>query len=53
MWALPAKAPPALPLRSTQGQPETRPVYFFYNDLGPEQFNELLKRAKASNQSFD
>lgn len=29
------------------------PVYFFYNDLGPEQFNELLKRAKASNQSFD
>lgn len=29
------------------------PVYFFYNDLGPQQFNELLKRAKASNQSFD
>lgn len=29
------------------------PVYFFYNDLGPEQFNELLKRAKAANQSFD
>ncbi|MDB5197571.1 MAG: peptidase [Flaviaesturariibacter sp.] len=29
------------------------PVYFFYNDLTPEQFNELLKRAQASNQSFD
>jgi murein DD-endopeptidase MepM/ murein hydrolase activator NlpD len=29
------------------------PVYFFYNDLGPQQFDELLKRAKASNQSFD
>lgn len=29
------------------------PVYFFYNDLGPQQFNELLKRAQASNQSFD
>lgn len=29
------------------------PVYFFYNDLSPAQFNEMLKRAKASNQSFD
>ena len=29
------------------------PVYFFYNDLGPQQFDELLKRAQASNQSFD
>jgi murein DD-endopeptidase MepM/ murein hydrolase activator NlpD len=29
------------------------PVYFFYNDLTPEQFNEMLKRAQASNQSFD
>jgi len=29
------------------------PVYFFYNDLGPQQFNQLLKRATASNQSFD
>ncbi len=29
------------------------PVYFFYNDLSPQQFNELLKRAQASNQSFD
>ena len=29
------------------------PVYFFYNDLSPQQFDELLKRASASNQSFD
>ncbi len=29
------------------------PVYFFYNDLTPQQFDELLKRAKVSNQSFD
>jgi murein DD-endopeptidase MepM/ murein hydrolase activator NlpD len=36
-----------------KGSQKLDPVYFFYNDLGPEQFNELLKRAKASNQSFD
>jgi len=29
------------------------PVYFFYNDLSPEQFDRLLKQAAASNQSFD
>jgi len=29
------------------------PVYFFYNDLSPEQFDRLLKKAAASNQSFD
>jgi murein DD-endopeptidase MepM/ murein hydrolase activator NlpD len=29
------------------------PVYFFYNDLSPQQFDEMLKRAKASNQSLD
>lgn len=29
------------------------PVYFFYNDLTPEQFDRLLKAAAASNQSFD
>ena len=29
------------------------PVYFFYNDLSPEQFDLLLKRAAASNQSMD
>ena len=29
------------------------PVYFFYNDLTPEQFNQILKMAAAGNQSFD
>ena len=29
------------------------PVYFFYNDLSPDQFDLLLKQAASSNQSFD
>ncbi len=29
------------------------PVYFFYNDLTPEQFDRMLKIATSSNQSFD
>lgn len=29
------------------------PVYFFYNDLTPEQFDRMIKLAAASNQSFD
>jgi murein DD-endopeptidase MepM/ murein hydrolase activator NlpD len=29
------------------------PIYFFYNDLTPEQFDRLLKKAASSNQSFD
>ena len=29
------------------------PVYFFYNDLTPEQFDRLLKKASVGNQSFD
>jgi len=29
------------------------PIYFFYNDLTPEQFDRLLKLAAASNQRFD
>lgn len=29
------------------------PVYFFYNDLSPEQYDRLLKLAASSNQSFD
>ena len=29
------------------------PVYFFYNDLTPEQFDRMLKQAAASNQSLD
>ncbi len=29
------------------------PIYFFYNDLSPDQFDRILKLSKASNQSFD
>jgi murein DD-endopeptidase MepM/ murein hydrolase activator NlpD len=29
------------------------PIYFFYNDLSPAQYDRLLKMAAASNQSFD
>lgn len=29
------------------------PVYFFYNDLSPEQYDRLLKLAATANQSFD
>lgn len=29
------------------------PIYFFYNDLTPAQFDRILKLAAASNQSFD
>lgn len=29
------------------------PVYFFYNDISPQQYDQLLKRAASSNQSFD
>ncbi len=32
---------------------ELDPVYFFYNDLSPEQFDLLLKKAASSNQSLD
>ena len=29
------------------------PIYFFYNDLTPEQYDRLLKLAATRNQSFD
>jgi len=34
------------------GQP-VDPVYYFYNDIDPAQFDRLLKQAASSNQSFD
>ncbi|MBX2931564.1 MAG: M23 family metallopeptidase [Chitinophagaceae bacterium] len=34
------------------GQP-VNPIYYFYNDLTPEQYDRLLKLAAASNQSLD
>jgi murein DD-endopeptidase MepM/ murein hydrolase activator NlpD len=36
-----------------KGEQKLDPVYFFYNDLSPQQFDQLLKRASASNQSLD
>lgn len=36
-----------------KGGSKIDPIYFFYNDLTPEQFDQLLKKAAASNQSFD
>lgn len=29
------------------------PIYYFYNDLSPEEFDRLLKLASANNQSID
>jgi murein DD-endopeptidase MepM/ murein hydrolase activator NlpD len=29
------------------------PIYFFYNDLTPEQYQQILKIAASGNQSFD
>ena len=29
------------------------PIYFFYNDLTPEQYQQILKLAASGNQSFD
>lgn len=29
------------------------PIYFFYNDLSPEQYQQILTLAASSNQSFD
>jgi murein DD-endopeptidase MepM/ murein hydrolase activator NlpD len=36
-----------------KGSEKLDPVYYFYNDLSPQQFDQLLKRASASNQSLD
>jgi len=29
------------------------PIYFFYNDISPEEYQKILKMATANNQSFD
>lgn len=36
-----------------KGNQPVDPVYFFYSDLTPEQYDQVLKLAKAANQSFD
>lgn len=32
---------------------KVNPAYFYFNDLTPDQFEQLLERASAGNQSFD
>ena len=32
---------------------KVNPAYFYFNDLTPEQFDQLLERSAAGNQSFD
>ncbi len=36
-----------------KGERPLDPIYFFYNDLTPEQYQQILKLAASSNQSFD
>ncbi len=36
-----------------KGKKHLDPIYFFYNDLTPEQYQQILKIASARNQSFD
>jgi murein DD-endopeptidase MepM/ murein hydrolase activator NlpD len=36
-----------------KGKKRLDPIYFFYNDLTPEQYQRILKLAASRNQSFD
>ena len=36
-----------------KGRKRLDPIYFFYNDLTPEQYQRILKLAASRNQSFD
>lgn len=36
-----------------KGRKRLDPIYFFYNDLSPEQYQRILKLAASKNQSFD
>ncbi|MEY2648220.1 MAG: hypothetical protein RL282_933 [Bacteroidota bacterium] len=36
-----------------KGKKRLDPIYFFYNDLSPEQYQRILKLAASKNQSFD
>ena len=36
-----------------KGSRNIDPIYFFYNDLTPEQYQQILKLAASGNQSFD
>lgn len=32
---------------------KVNPVYYYYNDLGPEEFEEMIEMSNRANQSFD
>jgi hypothetical protein len=32
---------------------KVNPVFYFYNDITPEQYEDLLERAANANQSLD
>lgn len=44
---------PHLHYEVIKGQNKVNPVYYFHNDLTPEEYQTILERAEAENQSFD
>jgi murein DD-endopeptidase MepM/ murein hydrolase activator NlpD len=44
---------PHLHYEVIKGRKHLDPIYFFYNDLTPEQYQRILKLAASRNQSFD
>lgn len=44
---------PHLHYEVTKGRKHLDPIYFFYNDLSPEQYQQILKIAASRNQSSD
>lgn len=44
---------PHLHYEVLKGKRHLDPIYFFYNDLTPEQYQQILKIAASRNQSFD
>jgi murein DD-endopeptidase MepM/ murein hydrolase activator NlpD len=44
---------PHLHYEVIKGNVKIDPIYFFYNDLTPQQYERILKIAASKNQSFD
>ena len=44
---------PHLHYEVLKGKKHLDPIYFFYNDLTPEQYQRILKLAASRNQTFD
>jgi murein DD-endopeptidase MepM/ murein hydrolase activator NlpD len=44
---------PHLHYEVLKGNKRLDPIYFFYNDLTPEQYQRILKLAASRNQTFD